>query len=240
MTPGSPAAPDLAIILAGAGEGRRMEGRGPKLLLELGGRTLLARVASTFLVHPSVGEVIAVVPPRLISQARAILDALPNPRRIRVAAVPGGATRQESVRAGLDALERALPYVGIHDVARALVTPALVTRVLEAARATGAAIPAVPLRDTVKEVERGRIVRTLSRERLQAAQTPQIFTRDILAHAHARALDAEPNATDDAWLVESAGLPVAVVPGDPSNLKLTEPSDLIAIESHLRVEGDSR
>jgi 2-C-methyl-D-erythritol 4-phosphate cytidylyltransferase len=187
-----------------------------------------------------VGELIAVVPERLISQARSVLDSLANPRGVRVAAVPGGATRQESVRAGLGALQRPLAYVGIHDVARAWVEATLVTRVLEAARATGAAIPALPLRDTVKEVDKGRVVRTLSRDRLQAAQTPQIFTRDILAHAHARASDAEPNATDDAWLVESAGLPVAVVPGDPSNLKLTEPSDLAAIESLLRVPGDSR
>ena len=87
---------------------------------------------------------------------------------MRVAIVVGGATRQESVRAGIAALTRSLAYVGVHDVARALVSPALVTRVLEAARETGAAIPALPVRDTVKEVERGRIVRTLPRDRLQA------------------------------------------------------------------------
>ncbi len=230
--------PDLAIVLAGGGEGRRMGGMGPKLLLEVGGTTLLARAAATFLSHPAVGELVAVVPAHLIAQARLILDAVANPRGVRIAVVAGGETRQESVRAGIGALERPLAFVGIHDVARALVKPALVTRVLEAARETGAAIPALPLRDTVKEVERGRIVRTLPRDRLQAAQTPQIFTRDILAHAQARAA-IEPNATDDAWLVESAGLPVAVVPGDPSNLKLTDPSDLIAFESHLRAEGDS-
>ena len=196
-------------------------------------------MAATFLAHPAVGELIAVVPDRLVPQARLHLEALPNPRRVRVAVAAGGATRQDSVRAGLAALTRSLEYVGVHDVARALVQPALVTRVLEAARTTGAAIPAMPLRDTVKEVERGRVVRTISRDRLHAAQTPQIFTRDILAHAHARAADAEPNATDDAWLVESAGLPVAVVVGDPSNLKLTEPSDLIAFESHLRAQRGS-
>lgn len=240
-SPGGRAAPtpDLAIILAAAGSGTRMEGRGPKLLVEVGGRTLLARAASTFINHPDVGELIAVVPERLVMHSRVILDAIPNPRGVRVAIVVGGATRQESVRAGIAALTQSLAYVGVHDVARALVSPALITRVLEAARETGAAIPALPVRDTVKEVERGRIVRTLPRDRLQAAQTPQIFARDILAHAHARAADAEPNATDDAWLVESAGLPVAVVPGDPSNLKLTEPSDLISFESILRAPGRS-
>ena len=214
-----------------------MEGRGPKLLLEVGGSTLLERVASTFLAHPAVGEIVAAVPERLVAEASSRLAALQNPRGAGVLAIAGGATRQESVRLGLAALQRSLPYVAVHDVARALVDAALITRVLEAARETGAAIPALPLRDTVKEVDRGRIVRTIPRDRLQGAQTPQIFSRDILARAHVRAGGADASATDDASLLESAGVPVAVVPGDPSNLKLTEPSDVIAIESHLRAGG---
>jgi len=238
MTSGA-AGPELAVILAGAGEGRRMEGRGPKLLLELGGSTLLARVAMTFLSHPTVGELIAVVPERLTREARTILDSLPNPRAARVHVIAGGATRQDSVRAGLKALEKPLAYVGIHDVARALVDGALISRVLDAARKTGAAIPALPFRDTVKEVEGGQVVRTVPRDRLLGAQTPQIFAHDIITRAHARAVRTESGATDDAWLVEAAGLPVAVVAGDPSNLKLTEPSDLIALESHLHVPGGS-
>lgn len=231
-------APDLAVILAGAGEGRRMGGQGPKVLLEIGGSTLLERVASTFLAHPAVGEVVAAVPERLVAEARSRLEALPNVRGARVTAIPGGATRRESVRLGIAALERSLPYIAVHDVARALIEGTLISRVLDAARTTGAAIPALPLRDTVKEVDRGRIVRTIPRDRLQGAQTPQIFARDVLARAHARTTETDEGATDDAWLVEAAGLPVAVVPGDPANLKLTEPSDVIAIESHLRAGGD--
>ena len=237
MSDGVAKAPELAVILAGAGEGTRMEGRGPKALLEVGGSTLLERVASTFLTHPAVGEIVAAVPERLVPEARSRLDALSNPRGARVTAIAGGATRQESVRLAIGALERSLSYIAVHDVARALVDGALISRVLEAARATGAAIPALPLRDTVKEVERGRIVRTIPRDRLQGAQTPQIFARDILARAYARSAETDAGATDDAWLVEEAGVPVAVVPGDPSNLKLTEPSDVIAIESHLRAGG---
>jgi 2-C-methyl-D-erythritol 4-phosphate cytidylyltransferase len=229
--------PDLAVILAGAGEGRRMAGRGPKLLLEIGGSTLLERVATTFLSHPAVGEVVAVVPERLAEEAGSLLRAIQNPRAAHVFAIAGGATRQESVRIGIGALTRALPFVAVHDVARALVDGTLISRVLEAAREHGAAIPALPLRDTVKEVDRGRVVRTIPRERLQGAQTPQIFASDILARAHARGADADANATDDAALVESVGAPVFVVAGDPSNLKLTEPSDVIAIESHLRAGG---
>src|SRR6185295_3268602 len=149
----------------------------------------------------------------------------PNPRGARVAVVPGGATRQASVAKGLQALERDLPFVAVHDVARVLVSSALIERVLRA---------------TVKEVEAGRVVRSVDRERLQGAQTPQIFTRDILARAHAAAIEEGALATDDAMLVERIGGDVAVVPGEPSNLKLTEPDDLRMLEAWLdtpRVEG---
>jgi len=228
-------APELAVILAGAGEGTRMRGQGPKLLLELGGITLLERVANTFLSHPAVGELAVVVPHHLEARARAVLARAENPRGVRLSVVPGGATRQESVLAGLGSLADDLPYVAVHDVARALVGADLITRVLEAAREAGAAIPALPLRETIKEVEEGRVVKTIPRERLEGAQTPQIFTRDILRRAHARAVGAA--ATDDAWLVEQMGSPVAVVLGEASNLKLTEPADALLLESHLRAGG---
>ncbi|MGE5178778.1 MAG: IspD/TarI family cytidylyltransferase, partial [Bacteroidota bacterium] len=139
----------------------------------------------------------------------------------------------DSVRMGLEAIGEGAAYVAVHDVARPLVTPALVARVLDAARAHGAAIPAVPIRDTVKEVEGSRVLRSIPRERLQAAQTPQIFSRAILARAHAQDRTL-PEATDDAALVEALGLPVAVVAGEPSNLKITEPADLIVARALVR------
>jgi 2-C-methyl-D-erythritol 4-phosphate cytidylyltransferase len=235
VTSSASQSPDLAVILAGAGEGTRMRGQGPKLLLTLGGTTLLERVARTFLAHPAVGEIVVVVPSRLEEQSLAVLSRVQNPRDTRLAVVAGGATRQESVYAGILSLQRELPYVAVHDVARALVGAELITRVLDAARDMGAAIPALPLRETVKEVDSGRVVRTVPRERLQGAQTPQIFTRDILRRAHARAMGA--GATDDAWLVERMGTPVAVVPGEILNWKLTEPADALLLESHLRSGG---
>jgi len=222
--------PDLAVVLAGAGEGTRLGNGGPKLLFEIAGATPLERVGAVFLAHSAVGEIVLVAPDRLLDAARARLAALPNPRGIALTVVGGGATRRESVAAGLRALTAPLPYVAVHDVARLLVTGALVTRVLEAARASGAAIPALPIKDTVKEVEAGRIVRTLPRGRLHAAQTPQIFTRDILARAHERASRTGAEPTDDASMVEAIGVPVTVVPGDPSNLKLTEPADVIVLQ----------
>lgn len=231
---------DLAVILAGAGEGQRMGGRGPKLLLPVGGRPALERVLDAFLAVESVGEILVVIPESLHAPAKRVLDSRPNPRQARLAMTTGGPTRQASVARGLQALERGLPLVAVHDVARVLVSPALIDRVLVAARESGAALPACPLRDSVKEVAEGRVVRSVDRARLQGAQTPQIFARDILARAHAAAIEEGTDATDDATLVERIGCAVSVVPGEPANLKLTEPGDVRILEAWLdapRMEG---
>jgi len=225
---------DLAVVLAGAGEGRRMGALGPKLLIEISGRTALARVVEAFLQVASVGEIVAVVPAGLLPDAQQALARVANPRGVPIVATPGGAKRQESVLLGIKALSSDLPYVAVHDVARVLIRPALIERVLAAARATGAAIPTVPIRDSVKEVVDGRIAHSVPREHLAVAQTPQIFARDILIRAHARALERGEIATDDAALVESIGVAIAAVPGDPSNLKLTSPGDLIVFEALIQ------
>ncbi len=230
---------DLAVVLAGAGEGRRMGSLGPKLFLDIAGRSSFERVLDSFLAVDAVGEIVAVVPAALRPGAERALGMVANPRGIRLAAIAGGPARQESVRLGLDALARSLPFVAVHDVARVLVAPALIRRVLEAARATGAAIPAWPIHDSVKEVLNGRVARSIPREALQAAQTPQIFARDILARAHARAREENAIATDDSMLVERIGSEVEVVPGDPSNLKLTEPRDRVLLEALLRAGPDA-
>jgi 2-C-methyl-D-erythritol 4-phosphate cytidylyltransferase len=224
---------ELAVILAGAGSGSRMEGRGPKLLLDLDGQTLLERAAAPFLTHAAVTEIVAVVPEALLDGARDALARVPRERVVGARAIPGGATRQESVRLGLEALGPRAEYVAVHDVARPLATMALLERVLAAAREHGAAIPALPIRDTVKEVDGGRVTRSVPRERLVGAQTPQVFSRAILARAHAQNRTI-PDATDDAALVEALGLPVHVVAGEPSNIKITEPADLIVAQALLR------
>lgn len=224
---------ELAVILAGAGEGRRMEGLGPKLLLDLDGRTLLELAVLPFLAHPSVGEIVAVVPEAMIGAAKDALGRVPRERVVGTRAVAGGATRQESVRLGLEAIATQAAYVAVHDVARPLVTPVLIERVLVAARAHGAAIPATPLRDTVKEVSGDRVVRTVPREGLQGAQTPQIFSRAILARAHTER-QGSTDATDDAALVEAIGCTVAVVAGEPTNVKITDPSDLIVARALIQ------
>jgi 2-C-methyl-D-erythritol 4-phosphate cytidylyltransferase len=224
---------ELAVILAGAGEGRRMEGLGPKLLLDLDGRTLLERAVLPFLAHPAVGEIVAVVPDAMVGAAKDALGRVPRERVVGARAVAGGATRQESVRLGLEAIATQAAYVAVHDVARPLVTPALIDRVLVAARVHGAAIPATPLRDTVKEVSSERVVRTVPRGGLQGAQTPQIFSRAILARAHTQG-QGSTDATDDAALVEAIGFAVAVVAGEPTNVKITDPSDLIVARALIQ------
>jgi 2-C-methyl-D-erythritol 4-phosphate cytidylyltransferase len=186
-----------------------------------------------FLAHPSVGEIVAVVPDGMIGAAKDALGRVPRERVVGARAVAGGATRQESVRLGLEAIATQAAYVAVHDVARPLVTPALIDRVLVAARMHGAAIPAMPLRDTVKEISADRVVRTIPREGLQGAQTPQIFSRAILARAHTDGLGSS-DATDDAALVEAIGVTVAVVAGEPTNVKITDPSDLIVARALIQ------
>jgi 2-C-methyl-D-erythritol 4-phosphate cytidylyltransferase len=224
---------DLAVILAGAGEGRRMEGPGPKALLDLCGKSLLERAALPFLRHGSVFEIVAVVPEAQLGVAREALGRVPRERVLGARAVAGGATRRESVRIGLDAIAPGAAYVAVHDVARPLVTTALIDLVLAAARVHGAAIPAIPFHDSVKEVDAERVVRSVARDRLRGAQTPQIFSRAILLQAHTQVLES-PDATDDAALVEALGFAVAVVSGDSSNLKITEPSDLIVARALIQ------
>jgi 2-C-methyl-D-erythritol 4-phosphate cytidylyltransferase len=224
---------DLAVILAGAGEGRRMQGPGPKALLDLDGKSLLERAALPFLRHGSVVEIVAVVPEDQLGAAREALGRVPRERVLGARAVAGGATRRESVRIGLDAIAPNAAYVAVHDVARPLVTSALIDRVLAAARTHGAAIPAIPFHDSVKEVDAERVVRSVSRDRLRGAQTPQIFSRAILLQAHTQVKES-PDATDDAALVEALGFAVAVVSGDSSNLKITEPSDLIVARALIQ------
>jgi 2-C-methyl-D-erythritol 4-phosphate cytidylyltransferase/2-C-methyl-D-erythritol 2,4-cyclodiphosphate synthase len=150
----------------------------------------------------------------------------PEPALVCVA---GGATRQESVRRGLDALGE-VDVVLVQDAARPLPSPALVRRVLEVARGGAGAVPVLPVGDTLKRVDGGALA-TVSREGLLAAQTPQGFPRGMLVEAHRRAAADGVTATDDAALCERYGFPVRAVEGEPANLKLTTPGDLALAEA---------
>jgi 2-C-methyl-D-erythritol 4-phosphate cytidylyltransferase len=218
--------PAYAIVVA-AGRSERMGGV-DKVLAPLVGRPLLAWTLAAFKQCDAIERVVVVASEASLDR----VDALVREWRFTKVTdiVPGGATRQASVRAGIDAAPGAA-IVAVHDAARPLVTPELIARGVQLARATGAALCAIPSRDTVKDVE-DRIVRaTPDRARMWLAQTPQVFDRALLLEAHERATD---DATDDAALVEALGRDVHVYEGAASNVKITTPDDMIIAEALLR------
>jgi 2-C-methyl-D-erythritol 4-phosphate cytidylyltransferase len=166
--------------------------------------------------------------------------------RLGVAIGPGGAPRQDSADHGLAALEQAATAAGatldmvlVHDGARPLAGRALIERGIAAARTHGAAIAAIPVRDTVKVVDAdGRIIATPDRAHLQHAQTPQVFRYDLLVAAYRAARAQDLSVTDDAALLEALGHPVYVYEGAASNLKITTPEDLILAEALLAAEPE--
>jgi 2-C-methyl-D-erythritol 4-phosphate cytidylyltransferase len=219
----------LAILVA-AGRGERMGAGRPKAFLELAGEALLLRAARVFDAAPSVGRIVAVVPGDAVATARALLA----PVRKLAAVVPGGDRRQDSVREGLKQAPAGFEgVVLVHDAARPLVDVALVEAVAREAAEAGAALPVVPVVDTVKRVRDGLVVETLDREELGAAQTPQGFRLPILARAYEAAFADRLTVTDEAMAVERLGAPVRAVPGSPRNRKITTPSDLAWAEGVL-------
>jgi 2-C-methyl-D-erythritol 4-phosphate cytidylyltransferase len=222
----------LAIVVA-AGRGERMGADRPKAFVTLRGKSLLLRSAAA--LAGGADGLVAVVPGEAVAEAARMLADVPQVRAV----VAGGATRAESVRAGLEAVPSGFDgIVLVHDAARPLVPPDLVRAVAEAARRTGAALPVLPLLDTIKVVGDGRVVETLDRTRLGAAQTPQGFRIGLLREAYARAFADDVALTDEAMAVERLGHPVAAVPGSPRNRKITTPDDLRWAESLL--EGEER
>ncbi|MFQ6671753.1 MAG: 2-C-methyl-D-erythritol 4-phosphate cytidylyltransferase, partial [Candidatus Tectimicrobiota bacterium] len=155
------------------------------------------------------------------------------------AVVAGGAERQDSVAAGLERVPPEAHVVVVHDGVRPFVTTAMVAAVVEAAQAVGAALTAIPVTDTVKRVAEGAVVETLSREGLFRVQTPQAFRREVLAEALRRARTDGVVATDEAALVERLGMPVQVVAGAETNLKVTTPEDWALAEGMLRAQERS-
>jgi 2-C-methyl-D-erythritol 4-phosphate cytidylyltransferase/2-C-methyl-D-erythritol 2,4-cyclodiphosphate synthase len=212
-----------AIIVAG-GRGARLGADVPKQLLEIDGRSILRRAIEAFDRHPRVDRLVVVLPDELVPRSRAIVGLTSRPCQVTA----GGATRQDSVSRGLAALAQGTDLVLVHDAARPFVTADVIDRVIAATEATGAAVPAVPARETVKRVDRsaGVVRETIARDEIWLAQTPQGFRRGVLESAMAAGRAME--ATDDAMLVEGAGYPVKVVEGDPANVKITTANDLEA------------
>jgi 2-C-methyl-D-erythritol 4-phosphate cytidylyltransferase len=215
-----------------AGRGLRMGGA-DKLLAPLAGRPFLAHTLAAFQACAAVGRVVLVIAPERLDDGRRLVREGGFDKVTAVCA--GGERRQDSVRAGLEALGPC-EWVVVHDGARPLVTARLIEEGLAAARETGAAICAVPVSDTIKEVAAsGEVERTVRREGLWLVQTPQVFRYDLLLEAHRQ---ARIEATDDAALVEAMGGRVRVYMGSPRNIKVTTPEDLALAEALVKEERE--
>jgi len=220
----------LAILVA-AGRGERMGMERPKAFVDLAGEPLLLRAARAFDAAPSVGLIVAVVPASELDAARRLLGSLPKLRAV----VAGGPRRQDSVLEGLkQAPDGFTGVVLVHDAARPLVDVALVERVVEEAASGGAALPVLPLVDTVKRVRDGVVAETVDRSELAAAQTPQGFRFALLVEAYEAAFRDRLLLTDEAMAVERLGAPVRAVAGSARNRKLTTPEDLAWAEGVVR------
>lgn len=222
---------DIAIIVA-AGSGTRMKADKNKLLLPLGGKTVIERTVDVFVHMKQIDEVIVVC---RAEDLDAMQSLLPDEK---VSFVFGGKTRQESVRNAIEMID-ACDTVLIHDGARPLVSEEEVLATLEEAKRTGAAAVGVFVKDTIKVIDDDYVITdTPDRSRLVAIQTPQIFSFDLYCKAMRKAEGQKKDFTDDCKLIENIGVPVSVVIGEYTNLKITTPEDIPMAEAILQLRGE--
>jgi 2-C-methyl-D-erythritol 4-phosphate cytidylyltransferase len=225
------------VLLLAAGSGARI-GRPGKAFLDLGGIPMVLHSLRSVAACRSIDGAVLLVPGDAVEAAGALVAAEDPPFRDRTIVRPGGETRVASVRRGLEALPREVDVVICHDAARPFASSALFDRVIGGLEGeAAAAIPVLPVADTVKRVREGLVVETIARDELGLVQTPQAFRREALEDAHRRAGPSGSTATDDAMLLEAAGYRVVVVEGEPSNFKITTPEDLLRAEHLLAREG---
>ena len=221
----------VAAIVAAGGRGTRLGAGVPKQLLTIGGETMLGRSIRLLALHPRIDEIVVVLPADLLHERPGDELACGKPMTV----VAGGPRRQDSVKHGFDAVRGRADIVVIHDAARPFASADLVSRTIDAAVESGAALAALAASDTVKLAAEGGagdlvVERTVPRERVYLAQTPQAFRTSVLSAAiDAGAAGAE--ATDEAALAEAAGFRVRIVQGEPANVKITTMTDLKAAEA---------
>ena len=223
----------MVVIVPAAGSGERLGAGVPKAMAPLAGEPILAHAVRALVAEPRVGLVVLAAPEGLEDDMAAAAAA--NADGVPVVAVTGGATRVESVASALSVVPDGFGVVLVHDAARCLVPVPVVSAVIDAVLAGArAVVPGVPVVDTIRELEAdGEGSRTVDRSRLRAVQTPQGFTLEVLRRAHA---SADPASTDDAGMVESLGVPVRLVAGDPRAFKVTTALDLVLAEALLSGE----
>ena len=223
-----------AAVIVAAGRGERAGAGGPKQYREIGGEAIIARTLRRFAEHPEVGRIVVAIHP----DDRDIFAGIANRFGHRIETVLGGASRQESTLYALRALAGQPPeFVVIHDAVRPFADDALIARVVQMAATGRGALPALPVTDTLKRSEDGRI-ETVDRSLLFAAQTPQGFPFKDILRAHERAAaEGRSDFTDDAALAEWVGLAVAIVEGAPDNVKITYAQDIEMADRKLRSHG---
>lgn len=219
--------PKGAAIIPAAGSGSRMKAQRPKQYLDLAGKPIIIHTVAAFHNHCDIGLVIVVVPQNRVEATRELLESWKLTEKIEV--VAGGTRRQDSVRIGLEQVGNRADVVLVHDGARPLIGASLISSCIKEARAHGAVIAAVQVKDTLKRSDSsGRIKATVDRENLWQAQTPQAARIEYLQKAFAEAGDRD--VTDEAMLLEMAGFPVKIIFGSEKNIKITQPEDLMIAE----------
>ena len=221
-----------AVIIPAAGSGKRMGGGIPKQYGNLGGMSILARTVKAFADLSEIDQIFIVTNEDFIGRCKKELVEFGLMDKVREI-LPGGQERQDSIYGAIKLLPEEIDLVLVHDGVRPFATGDLIRRTIEAARNHGAAVAAVPVKDTIKTAEDGVFTKTLDRSRLYSVQTPQGFRKDLLIRAYEEAYREKLFGTDDAVLVENTGGKVYVVEGDYSNIKITTKEDLVLGEAIL-------
>ena len=223
---------NLAVIAA-SGRGTRMGSEMPKQFMELAGKPMLFWTIKCFERSNLIDEIILVVPDDyLVYTSANVVDKYKLKKINKI--ITGGETRQESVLAGLSACQRTTGLVAIHDAVRPFIRGELISRLFNEVTETRVAIPAVRVKESVKYVNENMIAKTLPRDNIYLAQTPQVFYYPAILEIHQKAAEAEYEATDDSQLAEQYGLDVFVVDGYYDNIKITTPEDMKLAEEILR------
>lgn len=231
----------IGFIIVAGGSGRRMGAGIPKQFLPLGGRPVLLRTMEAIAAAVPEAETVVVLPAAHIGTLHELCERFGCTVRYRATA--GGASRFESVEAGLKALPDDCSLIAVHDGVRPLVTADMLRRGLDCARTNRTAVPVIPVTDTIREVAADGSSHTIDRSKLRAVQTPQIFDGELLRRAYrdAAAMNDKSRFTDDASVVEDFGTAISLYEGSRENLKLTTPADMTIAEAILSLhEGSQR
>jgi 2-C-methyl-D-erythritol 4-phosphate cytidylyltransferase len=228
----------VTVIIAAAGAGRRMKADRPKQLLVLNDTPILVYTIRKFDRCRLVDRIVVAAPRESVDEVRKLVSAAGFSKAITV--VQGGARRQDSVATAMQHMDPDTTIVAVHDAVRPFVTVEEIEATIHEAEKSGAALLAIPIVDTVKQIRKDRIESTLTRDNLILAQTPQVFRVEVLREAFERAKKDEYYGTDESSLVERMDLPVAIIRGSERNIKITRPGDLALARFYLQEEQAAR